>query len=429
MNNRTPKTILFFSLHYPFHFSDSYLDDEFNLLAQNFDNRIVVTANTFSHEKRPMPEGVVLYRYNAHQSRVSAGVALGLLFKPFFYNEIYSLLFKYKIPISITLLKELVAFYGRAQNTSDFVNKLMHEQRIDVNGLLIYSYWMLEGSFAAALLRQRYPQIKTIARAHSLDVYFERTAIKYHPFRRFILSRLNRLYFISENARCYFTTKHFLANEEKIKTAISRIGFNAHNNFIDTLPTNTLRIISVGYVQALKRIDLIIDTLAIMDINVEWVHVGHSNHNEQDFVAIQQYALQKLGAKPNIKYTFTGKTEKKDLFALYEQKPFDVFLNVSETEGIPVSMMEAMSYSVPVIGTNVGGVAEIVDDGVNGFLLQPYTNATEVKQSLLRFMALGAAEYKAMRLKAFETWNTKYNAETNNRNFVSSVMALFNKRA
>lgn len=427
MNNRSPKTIIFFSLHYPFHFSDSYLDDEFNLLAQNFDNKIVITANTFSHEKRPMPDGVVLYRYSSHESRVSAGIALRLLFKPFFYSEIYNLLFRYKMPITIALLKELFAFYGRAQNTSDFVSNVIRQQGIDVNGLLIYSYWMLEGSFAAALLRRQHPQIKTIARAHSLDVYFERTAIKYHPFRKFILGQLNRLYFISENARSYFTAKHFLTSQEKAKTAISRIGFSATASFIDAPATNTLRVISVGYVQPLKRIDLIVDTLELMDSSVEWVHVGHSNHSEQEFVAIQQYAEQKLGNKPNIKYTFAGKTDKKDLFALYEQKPFDVFVNVSETEGIPVSMMEAMSYSVPVIGTNVGGVAEIVADTVNGFLLTPYPNAHEVKQQLLRFAALSTSQRKAMRQRAFDTWNNYYNAQVNNLKFVAEVTALFNK--
>lgn len=426
MNNRTPKTILFFSLHYPFHFSDSYLDDEFNLLARSFDNKIVVTANTFSDEIRKMPEGVSLYRYNSHAYRVSAGRALKLLFKPFFYTEIYNLAFRYKVPVTMALFKELFAFYSRAQSTADFVKDIISKQGIDTNGLLIYSYWMLEGSFAAAILRSERPQIKVIARAHSLDVYFERTAIEYHPFRRFIFSRLNKLYFISENARSYFVAKHFLTEEDKKKTAISRIGFSATAGFTDAPVTDTLRVISVGYVQALKRIDLIIETLALMDVYVEWVHVGHSNHNEQDFVAIQQYALQNLGNKPNIKYTFTGKTEKRDLFALYEQKPFDVFLNVSETEGIPVSMMEAMSYSVPVIGTNVGGVAEIVEDTKNGFLLSAYPNAEEVKQQLLRFAALPYTQRTQMRKHAYDTWNTRYNAQVNNLKFVTDVTALLN---
>ena len=44
-------------------------------------------------------------------------------------------------------------------------------------------------------------------------------------------------------------------------------------------------------------------------------------------------------------------------------------MNVSESEGIPVSIMEASSFGIPVIATNVGGVGEIVENGYNGLLL------------------------------------------------------------
>ena len=40
---------------------------------------------------------------------------------------------------------------------------------------------------------------------------------------------------------------------------------------------------------------------------------------------------------------------------LYSSRKFNLLVNVSETEGIPVSIMEAMSYRLPIIATNVGG--------------------------------------------------------------------------
>ncbi|NCO54621.1 MAG: glycosyltransferase, partial [Bacteroidetes bacterium] len=46
----------------------------------------------------------------------------------------------------------------------------------------------------------------------------------------------------------------------------------------------------------------------------------------------------------------------------------DLFINVSESEGIPVSIMEALSAGIPVIATNVGGTNEIVNNDV-GFLI------------------------------------------------------------
>ncbi len=49
----------------------------------------------------------------------------------------------------------------------------------------------------------------------------------------------------------------------------------------------------------------------------------------------------------------------------------DVFVITSETEGLPVAAVEAMAVQLPVVSTIVGGVAEIVRDGVDGVLVPP----------------------------------------------------------
>jgi N-acetyl-alpha-D-glucosaminyl L-malate synthase BshA len=49
----------------------------------------------------------------------------------------------------------------------------------------------------------------------------------------------------------------------------------------------------------------------------------------------------------------------------------DVVALVSQTESAPLTLLEGMSSSLPVVATSVGGIPEIVEDGVNGFLVQP----------------------------------------------------------
>lgn len=49
----------------------------------------------------------------------------------------------------------------------------------------------------------------------------------------------------------------------------------------------------------------------------------------------------------------------------------DIYILPSYEEGLPMSVLEAMSYKLPVISTPVGGTPEAIDDGVNGFLIQP----------------------------------------------------------
>jgi glycosyltransferase involved in cell wall biosynthesis len=60
---------------------------------------------------------------------------------------------------------------------------------------------------------------------------------------------------------------------------------------------------------------------------------------------------------------------RRDLPRLYAD--LDVVVLTSKNEGTPVSLIEAMASGVPVVSTNVGGVPDIVVDGVNGYLVPP----------------------------------------------------------
>lgn len=53
----------------------------------------------------------------------------------------------------------------------------------------------------------------------------------------------------------------------------------------------------------------------------------------------------------------------------------DVFVMPSLWEGLPIALLEAMSFSLPVVVSEVGGVAEIVVNGKNGFLVPPRDGA------------------------------------------------------
>jgi glycosyltransferase involved in cell wall biosynthesis len=48
-----------------------------------------------------------------------------------------------------------------------------------------------------------------------------------------------------------------------------------------------------------------------------------------------------------------------------------MFLLTSDYEGTPNVLLEAMSCGLPVIATRVGGVPEVVEDGVSGYLIEP----------------------------------------------------------
>ena len=49
----------------------------------------------------------------------------------------------------------------------------------------------------------------------------------------------------------------------------------------------------------------------------------------------------------------------------------DAYVLPSYKEGLPMSILEAMSHGLPILATNVGGIPELVENGVNGFLFSP----------------------------------------------------------
>ena len=73
---------------------------------------------------------------------------------------------------------------------------------------------------------------------------------------------------------------------------------------------------------------------------------------------INRYGLQD-------RFLLRGFVEDMDLF----YSGLDLYLNTSTHEGMPISILEAMAHSIPVIAPAVGGLGEIVQSGVEGYLI------------------------------------------------------------
>ena len=69
------------------------------------------------------------------------------------------------------------------------------------------------------------------------------------------------------------------------------------------------------------------------------------------------------------KVIFTGKLTKKEWWRLSEE--YDIFINTTNFDNTPVSVMEAMALGLPVITTNVGGIPYLIKDGIDGLLVEP----------------------------------------------------------
>ena len=78
--------------------------------------------------------------------------------------------------------------------------------------------------------------------------------------------------------------------------------------------------------------------------------------------------VKKFAKKLNIKVNFTGKLSKKEWIDL--SKDYNIFLNTTNFDNTPVSVIEAMALGLPVISTNVGGMPYLITDKVDGLLVR-----------------------------------------------------------
>jgi glycosyltransferase involved in cell wall biosynthesis len=69
-----------------------------------------------------------------------------------------------------------------------------------------------------------------------------------------------------------------------------------------------------------------------------------------------------------------GWVERKNLVELYRQA--DVFVTATTWEGMPNTVLEGMACGLPVVGTRAAGLAELVREGVNGYLVDINDAAT-----------------------------------------------------
>jgi glycosyltransferase involved in cell wall biosynthesis len=147
---------------------------------------------------------------------------------------------------------------------------------------------------------------------------------------------------------------------------------------IGTSPTDTVLGI-VGRLTAIKRLDIFLKAARLlMDQapDVRFVVVGDGELRAQ----LQEQA-RSLGLAERVH--FLGWRSHQQLPELYAG--LDVVVNVSDNEGMPVSLIEAMASNVPVVATAVGGTRDVVDDGRTGMLVPP-GDAAAVAAACLRLI-------------------------------------------
>ncbi len=148
-----------------------------------------------------------------------------------------------------------------------------------------------------------------------------------------------------------FTTKN---------TNVIHNGISLSSNVIQ--PTKDKMIIgSAGRLFPVKDFSLMVDiaNIVVPQSNaIDFVLAGDGPERPMLEAKAMEYGLQN-------RFSFLGHLDNMSTF----YRSLDVYINTSVHEGIPMSVLEAMSHSLPVVAPKVGGFPEIVEHGVNGYLV------------------------------------------------------------
>jgi colanic acid/amylovoran biosynthesis glycosyltransferase len=408
---------------YPYGFGEPFLEDELAVIASSFEKIYLIIPEPFKASKESykfsLPQNAEIIEFNIQINSAHKIFALKYWFSKAWRLERQFIRRAYKQKLSSFHLRVLTSYQANALAFEAKMLALFELHNHPKEKTTVYSYWNTSATLGISFLKARFPQINTVTRIHGWDCFYQVNPLNYLPFRPWTIQTLDATCPISEAGANYTREKLLHENSEKIYAHHLGISVNTAPPHPTKKP-NRLRILSLAFISPIKRIDRIIDALALTkNCEIEWMHIGSSASSENE---IQEYAEQKLSKLKHIEFKFLGELNKEQIFTFLRSQKVDVLICTSESEGIPVSMMEAIGFGLPIISVNVGGIAELVVDGENGELMKADASSSEIAAGLEKWAGLNENEFEILSSKAYSNYLQYFSASKNYLKFYSEIL-------
>lgn len=398
------KVLFFFTSCYPYGTGETFIENEIEYLAEAFDKVVIASNDMVNDQTRTISTNTLLYRLGYELSTAQKILAYRNIFTKLFWQEIAIIKNTYKQKLTKGIINTMCQTLQKSCYWKPIISAIIQKESKVTDQIYLYSYWNNDMACAIASYKQTKNKVKAFSRMHRWDVYFEESSINYLPFRKYIFKTLNCVFSISEDGIQYTENK---LNENFKTIKLSRLGVQEQK--IQNPPNKGIfHILSISNLIPIKQIDLIIRALYQLNFEFIWTHIGDGPILNE----LQKLAEQKITGK----YEFKGSMKNKEVLNYLATIPVDLFINMSLSEGIPVSIMEAMSFGIPVMATAVGGTPEIVENE-NGMLLSPNPTPSAIANQIIKFYNLTAKEKEIKRETAYQRWRLKFSAEKNYRDF------------
>mgnify|MGYP003446025932 CR=1 FL=1 len=188
-------------------------------------------------------------------------------------------------------------------------------------------------------------------------------------------------------------------NDNKLKWITNKI-YPIKNIEILKKQNEKIKLLTVARLETPKRVDLLIEATKSLD-NLELHIVGDGS---------QRNYLESIKHK-NV--FFHGEID-----GFNDFRNYDIFSLISDSEGLPLSALEAMSSELPIILSDVGGCFELIDE--NGILVK--NNVNEIKRAISKCIL----NKEIFSKKSIELFTKMYNLDLNKDIYVDYYKEIIN---
>ena len=408
MTDSKEKTLYLFTNEFPYGNSETYLESEIPVLVDQFDKvYLFPSIRKISGHKRLLPEKFEVVVLNTD-----------------WVKQRNKLLFKNFVFIAATLFNEYKFISNKRtffKNFKMLKNKLLHRLYLSeqleivllekkVTNSIFCSYWFSDSVILLGILKKQGVINSFVSRAHGFDIYDNRNEDGYIPFRYFQLKMVDRVFSVSNKGKQYLKSKK--AFPEKVETSYLGVADLGENPFNES---EIYTIVSCSNVNIFKRIDLIVEILKHLSFPVNWIHFGDGDQLEN--IKEQSKALP-----DTIHVDFKGRVANSEVMDFYKNNTVHLFITTSAMEGLPMTLIEAASFGIPLMGTNVGGIPEIIND-TTGLLIPEKVDVIAVAKLIDDFL-ISDKNSKQFRGKVKGFWKENFEAIKNYNDFYDRVQGV-----
>jgi len=214
-----------------------------------------------------------------------------------------------------------------------------------------------------------------------------------------------------------------------LKTFIEKIGFDNKifviNNGVTieetnkvTFQNNIIQLLVVSRLVSQKNIDSIIKAVKVMENdNIILKIVGDGSEINNLKLLVKKYELEE-------KVNFIGKIVGLKLNEYF--KDADIFIQASNYEGLPHSILEAINYEIPILSTEVGGCLTLLNKGERGYIIPMPVSEDGITEGI-RTIINDKNEAKSKVKLAKKYLNEEYNFNTNAEIYHQTLNEMVNK--